>query len=262
MAGGGINTTNNTKLKKSTDPKVNTITNMMSQQNRGIGTSVSKGDPKQSEPQNDLQIILQEIRELRKDNEAMRNVLTDICDFKKEFSTQILLLKTDNELLKDRVKSLELRDERREKELRANNFVIRGLQGVSEKHEVENFLATELEVVDEVAELRSFGREATMKTLVVSMATAEGKKNVMKIKAMKLRGTKISISHDRTPKEREIQQKLRELAAGYSEKGKQVRIGYKKVTVDGSLFVWDDDKGLVESIRDRGRSSSVSNRAT
>ena len=53
----------------------------------------------------------------------------------------------------------------------------------------------------------------------------------------KQRGKNIFIDHDMTKKESEVQRKLRERAREEREKGKRVKIGYRKLIVEGKVYV-------------------------
>ena len=60
----------------------------------------------------------------------------------------------------------------------------------------------------------------------------------------KLQGTDIFISNDRTLKERAIQIELQKFADAERKQGKEVKLGYQKITIDGAVRVWKNGFGL------------------
>jgi polysaccharide deacetylase 2 family uncharacterized protein YibQ len=70
----------------------------------------------------------------------------------------------------------------------------------------------------------------------VEMEEWSGKEKVMKLKG-KLRGKKktekIFIDNDITKPEREIQKKLGTIAEEKKREGKEVKVGYMKITIEG-----------------------------
>jgi hypothetical protein len=82
----------------------------------------------------------------------------------------------------------------------------------------------------------------------------EGKEKVMKQKG-KLRGNrateKIFIDNDLTKKEREIQKKIRAIAREEKRRaiakeakrqGKNLKVGYMKITIEGVQMRWNEEK--------------------
>lgn len=64
----------------------------------------------------------------------------------------------------------------------------------------------------------------------------------------KLRGRNIFIDHDMTKEEREVQRKMRESAKRKREEGKKVKIGYRKITVEGKVYIWNEEE---EELREK-----------
>jgi hypothetical protein len=54
------------------------------------------------------------------------------------------------------------------------------------------------------------------------------------------------IDDDLTKEERETQKKLRELAREERDRGKRVKIGYRKIQINGDWFRWDKETGETE----------------
>ncbi|KAJ3619978.1 hypothetical protein MTP99_008201 [Tenebrio molitor] len=65
----------------------------------------------------------------------------------------------------------------------------------------------------------------------------EQKKNIM-----------LSKNDDLTKEERETQKKLRELAREERDRGKRVKIGYRKIQINGDWFRWDKRQEKLKKI--------------
>lgn len=63
----------------------------------------------------------------------------------------------------------------------------------------------------------------------------QNKKNLKNIK-----GNRIFINDDLTQKEREKQKQIRSFAKSEIDKGKEVKIGYSKITINGEEWRWDE----------------------
>lgn len=85
------------------------------------------------------------------------------------------------------------------------------------------------------------GREV----VIIELEDWETKEKIMKEKK-KLREkymNKIYIDHDLTREEREVQRRIRERAKKEREEGKRIKIGYKKINIEGKLYVWSEEMG-------------------
>lgn len=67
----------------------------------------------------------------------------------------------------------------------------------------------------------------------------------------KLRGTKIFINNDLTPKEREIQRIMREIAREERKNGAEVKIGYQKIRINKKDFIWKEENLKEAKFRNR-----------
>ena len=76
------------------------------------------------------------------------------------------------------------------------------------------------------------------KTAIATIQNWEMKKEVMKKKSELKKG--IYIDDDLTVKQREIQMKIRKIAKQEKEKGKETKIGYMKIKIDGKWMKWDE----------------------
>lgn len=61
----------------------------------------------------------------------------------------------------------------------------------------------------------------------------------------KLKGTKIYIDNDMTLKERIIQAEIRKIAREEIGKGHKIKVGYRKITIEGEEHMWDEKKNGV-----------------
>jgi hypothetical protein len=80
------------------------------------------------------------------------------------------------------------------------------------------------------------------KMVLVKIEIWEQKKNIMlnKSKLKEKKGERIYIDDDLTKEEKETQKKLRELAREEKDRGKSVKIGYRKIQINGDLLIWDE----------------------
>jgi hypothetical protein len=79
------------------------------------------------------------------------------------------------------------------------------------------------------------------------MKVGNRKKNNMlnKSKLKERKGEKMYIHDDLTNEERKKQKKLRE----EGDRGKRVKIGYRKIQVNGEWFIWDKRRRENKSVR-------------
>jgi hypothetical protein len=136
----------------------------------------------------------------------------------------------------------------REKKERKNKLVIKGLhkEGSMNIKEAANiFLEKEFGVKEEVKRIQISGRQ-DKEVVIVEMDCWESKEKIMKEKK-KLGSRKIYIEHDMSFEDREIQRWIRNLAKKEKMVGNEVKIGYKKLEIQGKKFVWcEEGKTLVE----------------
>lgn len=159
--------------------------------------------------------------------------------------------------LEKRVEYLEKCEETRLRQAGGSDVVIRGLstsEGNATPEVVELFkdkLGVEVNVANSSVMKITKGRQI----IVAKMNSFEDKRVVLSNKK-KLIGSSLSISHDRTKKERQIQSQLTKIAEEERSKGKTVYVGYRKVTIDGVTSFWDDSLGLIPSRRSTSPPSS------
>ncbi|KAK4882617.1 hypothetical protein RN001_005936 [Aquatica leii] len=88
---------------------------------------------------------------------------------------------------------------------------------------------------------------------LVKLENGKDKEKIMnnKTKLGKIPTEKIYINDDLTKKEREKQNQLREKAAEEKKHGKNVKLGYNKITIDGVVWKWNKNKEILEEIKIR-----------
>lgn len=89
------------------------------------------------------------------------------------------------------------------------------------------------------------------------MSSQEEKTKVMQSKS-KLKGKNIFIDNDLTENESCVQKKLREVATKERQEGKTVKVGYKKLIIEGKDWLWDDTTASIkESNKVKTRSTTA-----
>jgi hypothetical protein len=84
--------------------------------------------------------------------------------------------------------------------------------------------------------------------VLVEMEEWSGKEKAIKQKG-KLRENKLTekiLIDNFTKQERQIQKKLRTIAKEEKRKGKEVKVGYRKITIGGVQWRWNEERGRLE----------------
>lgn len=147
----------------------------------------------------------------------------------------------------ERMRRLEIEEDKRRRERRKRNIVIRGVRAKEEgleglKKEVEEVMRTTAPDA-KVVEFRRIaaGTREGGEMVWVSLESVEDKIRVMKGKG-RLRDRKEWISDDLTERERRTEWLLRRAADRRRREGKSVRMGYMKLWEEGELWIWDEVK--------------------
>jgi len=148
------------------------------------------------------------------------------------------------EELEGRLRKIERRMEKKEREERRKNVIIRGLE-VKEgkrKEAVEKILK-EIGVKMEVKKIwRISGDREKEREAVGVKIEEEGKRMEIWEKKKKLRERREMIVEDWTWRERKMRWKLEEIARLEERKGKNVWVGYGKIRIEGQWWKWDEEK--------------------
>lgn len=144
---------------------------------------------------------------------------------------------------RERLRQMERRLERKEREERKRNVVIKGLrlEGKELKEEVENVFKR-IDAKVEIEEVRSVGKETRREKIVlVKLKKWEHKRDVM-TKKRKLYGSSERIEDDLTWMERSMQYKLRKIAEQERSKGKRTWVKYGRIQIEEVWWVWDEER--------------------
>ncbi|KAI4454299.1 hypothetical protein MML48_9g00009569 [Holotrichia oblita] len=148
-------------------------------------------------------------------------------------------VKKENEELKKEIRSVKSRLDRLEGVNRRRNAIVQGLKIETNdqdqlKAKVEDILKKYLEIQIEIKTVKQLGP----RTCLIELKNTEDKIKIMKNKAKlrEYREGKIYINDDMTKKEREIQGRIREKAKEERTKGKNVKIKFQKLIVEGEQW--------------------------
>lgn len=148
----------------------------------------------------------------------------------------------------NKVKEIERRMERREREERKRNVLIKGVEVKEGRRRIaiEEVFASigvkvEIEGVKRIGGVLEGGREM----ILVRLKDEEQKKEIWDKKKM-LRGRKERIMEDWTWKERRMRWRLEEMAKEEEKKGRKVRISYGKIRIDEKWWRWDEEEEVLK----------------
>lgn len=151
--------------------------------------------------------------------------------------------KKEEEELSRKVKWMEWKIEKEEREKRKRNIVIKGVKKTeSIEREIEEICRSiEVKVeIEGIKELRT-GREERGEMILVKLKDEEMKREVMRNKG-KLKGKEIWIEEDLIFRERRIKRNLRRIAEEERREGKKIRQGYGKIWIEDRWWFWDEER--------------------
>lgn len=181
--------------------------------------------------------LMKDIKEIKQDQKTHQQEL-------KEIKQENVKLKEENMILREKMKNIEGRLRRIEKEQAKNSIVISGLEmekkdGEELKQSLERFLEGTIGVNVQIKEARKIGT----KICKVDLSSVYEKEAVMKNKnKLKRLQERIYINNEMTKEEREIQKKIKKIAEEERKKGKNTKIGFQKVMVDGTEWRWNREQ--------------------
>lgn len=186
-----------------------------------------------------MNAIMQEVKEIRRENKEYREDVAELKRKNEEMETEI-------KYLREKVEKLELfgeKIERLDKVGRKNNIVITGIeikekQTENIKRELEHFIKHNLQVETEITEVYKLDT----RTWIAKIGKFEKKLEVLRNKRKLKNGgyKRVYINNDLTEHERMIQGKIRNRADKEKDDGKTVRMGYKRMIIDGEKWVWNE----------------------
>lgn len=183
-------------------------------------------------------ILYQEMRDLKeewikkqetweKEKEIMEDKIKKL-ESKEEHSVE----------LAERIKEIERKEEMREQKERKNNIVAKGeeiLWKETPKDTVEQILDHYFHLKSEIEDAYWIRKSSGGGILVAKLKSGQQKKEIM-LRKGELKGKKLYIENDLTKKEREGQRELVKLANVEKAQGSQVKIGYRKLWVNGRFY--------------------------
>jgi hypothetical protein len=138
------------------------------------------------------------------------------------------------------MRMIEKKMEKREKKEKKNNVIITRIgrtRGNIERG-VEEWLEREGGVKVNVKEAFKVNKDKMKLAKIESWE----QKNIMlnKSKLKERKGERMYIDYDLTNEERKTQDKLKEVAREERDRGKRMKIGYRKIQINGEWFIWDE----------------------
>lgn len=159
-----------------------------------------------------------------------------------------LLWKTEKSEQEERIKILEIYQERKEKAQKRDNIIIKGktFEKSNTTESVRKFIKEKIDIDLHILETKTIKVGAAEHT-VVKLGSLEQKIQVLKAKSkLKNEIEKIFIENDLTFQERKIQREIKNFAKQHT--GKEVKIGYQKVRIENTLYKWDyKNSSLIEA---------------
>lgn len=163
----------------------------------------------------------------------------------------------EKEEMQGRIKGLEWERERKKREERRTNIVIKGEEfeegNIGEK--VEEFVRKNLSIeigVEKAYIAKGGGEGRKGKVVIAKLKNWDMKRQVMSRKRGLKRG--IYIDDDLTEKERNIQRQARRRVKEERERGKEARVGYMKIKVGEKWLTWNErEEDFREEIRRGGK---------
>lgn len=149
--------------------------------------------------------------------------------------------------MEKKMRGIERKIERREKEERGRNVVMRGVRqrkgdlrwGVEQ---VLKEIGAAVEV-QEVRKVRS-GREEGGDMVIVKLGNEEERMEVLR-KKRSLVGKKIWIDEDLSWEVRRVRWRLREIAREEEEKGRKTWVAHERIRIDGEWWRWDKERQVL-----------------
>lgn len=183
--------------------------------------------------------------EMRRNTEEVK---LEMNKLRKEMQVRESQWENEKRELESRIRNLEDKVDREERLKRKNNIVVKKLKTSdgNEREKIEKFINEELKIKVNIAKAYKINRGKENEMIVAEVESWEQKQNIMRKKQM-LKGKDIFIDNDLTAKERQIQNQIVEISKVEKKRGKNVRVGYRKLFIEEKVFVWDErEQGVKE----------------
>lgn len=189
--------------------------------------------------QNFKKDMMQELRTIREEQRAYTQELKKVKETNEMLTKENIELKNDIKIINNKLENIDRQNRR-------SNLVIQGLNIANNgedsiRDEIELFIKTNLDVEVKIQKARKLANGMYW----IQMGNTDDKYMVMKNKS-KLRGQKIYINEDMSKEQREIQKKIEIHAKEERKDGKKVKIGYKKLIINGEKWNWNPIKNELE----------------
>lgn len=198
-----------------------------------------------------VKALKSDTQQIRKEQEECRQEIKKIRDDNKALREENQELKTENKEIKVKLGELSGKIEWLEKEKKKNNVVVMGLKIDTKdpnelKETMESMMQKELEVEVKVKMAHKLGERVCLVEFEREMDKVIVMKNKHKLKNNT--SEKIYINDDMTKKEKEKERQIRNLARVEKDKGKEVKVGYNKITINGIEYKWNTGKEKLEEV--------------
>lgn len=195
-----------------------------------------------------------QLREIKEDTTSTKKEIKDIKEQMKSYWEELRTLKEDflkkeveweterNEMRKE-IGQMKRKLENQERNHKKNNIVVKGAKFESEnqKQEITDFLQRELGVRADVEEVFKVGKQEP-KVTVIKLKNFEQKTEILKQK-YKLGSKRIYLDSDLTTEEQRVQAEIRKVARDEKNNGKNTRVGYRKIEINGVKYEWSEEDG-------------------
>lgn len=197
-----------------------------------------------------------ETEEMKALMESMVNEIKGMREENKEDRKQIKALTKENERInkemidmKQQIKNMEITLERVQKQEKKNNLIVKGLTIENEDEEevktyIGNFIQNELDIEVDITNTTMISNKIHVIKVKSFKQKMEILKNKNKLKRKK--GDKVYLECDYTSKELENQKQMRIYGDIEKKKGRNVKLGYNFVVIDGKRIKWNDRMGKTE----------------
>jgi len=187
----------------------------------------------------------------RKEKEVMEKRITELENKIKEGKIERQVGGKEEEVnkenVRERLKEMEWKMERKEREEKRRNIVIKGIKGDKEEVQKEiKEIMRELGVEIDPENIRCLikdGKET--KLAIVRLKNMEQKRRIM-IGRRGIKGRSIKIEDDLTWLERKMEWRLKEIARIEREKGRKVWVSYGKIQIEGKTWKWDEGIQMIK----------------
>lgn len=202
---------------------------------------------------NMLKELTSEVKEIRKEQNNYREEISELRRDNIVMKQHYEELRKENETIKNEMQIMNDKMEQQDRDKRRNNIIVSGidLEGINIETlviELNKLLGDNLGIKINFKSAFKIGP----KTCLAELYSWNDKREVLqnKYKLRKVKDKVIYINDDLTKNEREIQSSIMKRANEEKKAAKQVKVGYQKLIINGTVWKWDkENKKLIESNR-------------